>query len=130
MTDQVQTETLLVEKHGTIATLTINRPKVRNALDAPTIQALGDAIRQCDEHGEVRVVIVTGAGGAFSSGADIAAASQPGVTPATVYQMLTTAYAPAIQAISGCPWPVIAAVDGVAAGIGCDVAAFGRRSLV
>ncbi|MHB8629678.1 MAG: enoyl-CoA hydratase/isomerase family protein [Aggregatilineales bacterium] len=122
MTDQVQTDTLLVEQRGAIVTLTINRPKVRNALDAATVQALGEAIEQYDEHSDVRVVIISGAGGAFSSGADIAAASQPGVTPATVYNMLTTAYAPAIQAIRACPWPVIAAVDGVAAGIGCDVA--------
>jgi len=122
MTDQVLTNTLLVEQQGPVVTLTINRPKLRNALDATTIQALGDAIKRYDEQSDVRVVIVGGAGGAFSSGADIAAASQPGVTPATLYQMLTTAYAPAIQAIRSCPWPVIAAVDGVAAGIGCDVA--------
>lgn len=122
MTDQVQTETLLVEQHGSIVTLTINRPRVRNALDAQTMQSLGETIRQYDEHSSVHVVIITGAGGTFSSGADITTATQPGVTPSAAYQILTTAYAPAIQAIRACPWPVIGAVDGVAAGIGCDVA--------
>jgi 2-(1,2-epoxy-1,2-dihydrophenyl)acetyl-CoA isomerase len=102
--------------------LTINRPKVRNALDAATVRALGEAIKRYDEHSDVHVVIITGTGGAFSSGADIGAAAQPGVTADDVFNMLSTGYGPAIQAIRNCPWPVIAAVDGVAAGIGCDVA--------
>ncbi|HLY28081.1 MAG TPA: enoyl-CoA hydratase-related protein, partial [Aggregatilineales bacterium] len=63
-----------------------------------------------------------GAGGSFSSGADIALAQADGVTPASVYKILTDAYAPALKAIRACPWPVIAAVDGMAAGIGCDLA--------
>src|SRR5579859_5420421 len=122
MAEQVQTETLLIDQQGAIVALTINRPKVRNALDVATVRALGDAIKSFDEKSDVRVVIITGAGGAFSSGADIAAALQPGVSPGSVYEMLTSGYAPALQAIRACPWPVIAAVDGMAAGIGCDVA--------
>ncbi len=122
MAEQIQTETLLIDRQDAIVTLTINRPKVRNALDVATVRALGQAIQTCDESSGVRVIIVTGAGGSFSSGADIAAASQPGVTPGTVYAMLTSGYAPALQAIRACPWPVIAAVDGMAAGIGCDLA--------
>ena len=116
------TDTLLVDVHGPIATLTINRPKVRNALDAPTVRALTAAIQQFDEQSAVRVVIITGNGSAFSSGADIAVATQPGVTAEVAFDMLSTGYGPAIQAIRSCPWPVIAAVDGIAAGIGCDFA--------
>lgn len=122
MTPDTATATLLVEQHGPLARLTINRPKVRNALDAATVRALGDAISHYDVHSDVRVVIISGADGAFSSGADIGAASQPGVTADDVFNMLSTGYGPAIQSIRNCPWPVIAAVDGVAAGIGCDVA--------
>jgi len=119
---QASTETVLVDRQGAIVTITINRPRIKNALDVPTVQAIGRAIAGCDEQSGVRVVIITGAGGSFSSGADIGAAAQPGSNPDTILRALTDGYAPALQAIRACPWPVIAAVDGIAAGIGCDLA--------
>jgi 2-(1,2-epoxy-1,2-dihydrophenyl)acetyl-CoA isomerase len=114
--------TLLTEKKNGVCTLTLNRPEVRNAVDRATMIALGEAVTACDEHSDIRVVVITGTGGAFSSGADIATALQQDVTPASAYSILTEAYAPALKAIRACPWPVIAAVDGMAAGIGCDLA--------
>ncbi len=122
MTDTVQTEKLLIEKQDGVATFTINRPKTKNAVDAETMLMLGEAVRACDEYGDTRVIVITGAGGAFSSGADIMAATQSAVSPAAAISVLTDAYAPTLQAIRACPWPVIAAVDGIAAGIGCDLA--------
>ncbi len=122
MTDHILTDKLLIEKQNGVTTLTINRPRIKNAVDAETMSALGEAIKACDEQGDTRVVVITGTGGAFSAGADIAAAVQPGATPDLVYNVLTDHYAPALQAIRACPWPVIAAVDGMAAGIGCDLA--------
>src|SRR5689334_13081416 len=107
---------LLTDKQNGVCTLTLNRPEVRNAVDGETMIALKDAILACDEHSDVRVVVITGANGAFSSGADIAAAIKANVTPAEAYSLLTGAYAPALKAIRSCPWPVIAAVDGMAAG--------------
>ncbi len=115
-------DNLLIEKQNHVCTLTLNRPRVRNALDAETVIALGEAIRACDAQSDTRVAVITGAGGTFSSGADIAAAMQAGVTPADAHRILTGAYAPTLRAIRACPWPVIAAVDGIAAGIGCDLA--------
>jgi 2-(1,2-epoxy-1,2-dihydrophenyl)acetyl-CoA isomerase len=115
-------ENLLIEKQNGVCTLTLNRPQIRNAVDAGTMIALGDAVRACDEQSDTRVVVITGADGAFSSGADIAAALQPSITPAEAVRTLTEAYAPTLKAIRACPWPVIAAVDGMAAGIGCDLA--------
>src|SRR5260221_5405748 len=114
--------TLLIEKQNGVCTLTLNRPEVRNAVDGETMLALGEAIAACDEHSDVRVVVITGTGGAFSSGADIAAAVRQKITPATAHSILTGAYAPTFRAIRACPWPVIAAVDGMAAGIDCDLA--------
>lgn len=122
MPDHVLTDKLLVEKENGVLTLTINRPKIKNAVDAETMISLGDQVRALDEHGDVRVVVITGAGGSFSSGADIIAAVQSNATPAEALGILTGAYAPTLQAIRACPWPVIAAVDGMAAGIGCDLA--------
>src|SRR5258708_1809234 len=121
MVQQVIT-TLLVEKQNGVCTLTINRPQIKNAVDAATMISLGEAIRACDVQSDTRVIVITGTGGAFSSGADIAAALQPGVTPSAAHRILTEAYAPTLRAIRDCPWPVIAAVDGMAAGIGCDLA--------
>jgi 2-(1,2-epoxy-1,2-dihydrophenyl)acetyl-CoA isomerase len=118
----IATETLLIERQGAVCTFTINRPKVRNAVDAGTMIALGKALGEITDQSDVRVVVITGVGGAFSSGADIAVATGEGVTPASAYKILTDAYAPALKAIRACPWPVIAAVDGMAAGIGCDLA--------
>src|SRR5579871_3240497 len=109
-------ENLLVEKKNGVSTLTLNRPKIRNALDAATMVELGDAVRACDERSDTRVVVITGAGGAFSSGADIGAALSPNITPADAVRTLTEAYAPTLKAIRACPWPVIAAVDGMSAG--------------
>ncbi len=122
MTEQILTDKLLVEKQNGVLTLTINRPKIKNAVDTETMIALGEQVKAGAEQDDTRVIVITGAGGAFSSGADLMAATQPGVTPADVFGILTRAYAPALQAIRACPLPVIAAVDGIAAGIGCDLA--------
>jgi 2-(1,2-epoxy-1,2-dihydrophenyl)acetyl-CoA isomerase len=116
------TESLLVEKLGGVVTLTINRPQVRNAVDDTTMIALREAMEKHQTESDTRIFVITGVGGAFSSGADIQIAFQRGLTPADAYRILTEAYAPAIKAIRACPWPVIAAVDGMAAGIACDMA--------
>lgn len=115
------TDTLLRSHQDGVTTFTINRPAVRNAVDAPTMTALREGIEGC-EHDGTRVIVITGAGGSFSSGTDIAVALQPGATPELAYSILTEAYAPTLLAIRASSWPVIAAVDGMAAGLGCDLA--------
>lgn len=112
---------LIVDKRDGVTTLTINRPHVRNAVDAATMEALRKAIEACEADG-TRVIVIGGAGGAFCAGADIAAAIQANLSPADGYRILTDSYAPALRAIRASPWPVIAAVDGAAAGFGCDLA--------
>lgn len=115
------TDTLLTSRHDGVTTFAINRPQVRNAVDAPTMIALREGIEACETDG-TRVIVITGAGGSFSSGTDISVALQPGVTPDDAYRTLTEAYAPTLLAIKASSWPVIAAVDGMAAGLGCDLA--------
>lgn len=115
------TESLFSQRHEAVTVITINRPEVRNALDSEVMLALREAIRACEDDG-TRCIVVTGAGGAFSSGADIKKAVAQGLTPDLLYQTLTEVYGPTLRAIRSASWPVIAAVDGYAAGIGCDLA--------
>lgn len=67
------TEKLLVEERGPIMIITINRPDVRNALDNETADALAAALRSFDESDDLKVAVLTGAGGHFCSGADLKA---------------------------------------------------------
>lgn len=114
-------ESVLIERRKAVTILTLNRPELRNAVDDVAMDALRAALLACAEDG-TRCVIITGAGGAFSSGADLKKAIAEGYTPDQSYHMLTDHYGPTLKAIRACPWPVIAAVDGYAAGIGCDMA--------
>jgi 2-(1,2-epoxy-1,2-dihydrophenyl)acetyl-CoA isomerase len=115
------TDSLLTTQRDGVTTFTINRPHVRNAVDAPTMVALREGIERCESDG-TRVIVITGAGGSFSSGTDIGVALQPGVTPELAHEILTASYGPTLLAIRDSSWPVIAAVDGMAAGLGCDLA--------
>jgi 2-(1,2-epoxy-1,2-dihydrophenyl)acetyl-CoA isomerase len=115
------TETLLTSHVDGVTTFTINRPQVRNAVDGPTMIALREGIKACENDG-TRVIVITGAAGAFSSGTDIGVAVQSGISPDDIFDMLTETYGPTLRAIRESSWPVIAAVDGMAAGLGCDIA--------
>jgi len=112
---------LLVEHHDTVKLLTLNRPEVKNAVDDELMNAVRAALLASEDDG-TRCIIITGANGSFSSGADIKKAVQNGMTADSTYRLLTEVYGPTLKAIRACSLPVIAAVDGFAAGIGCDMA--------
>jgi 2-(1,2-epoxy-1,2-dihydrophenyl)acetyl-CoA isomerase len=114
---------VLTERAGAAVTLTLNRPQARNAVDTALRVELRERLEEVAADETVRAVVLTGAGGAFSAGADLRAGFDP--TPAgdpDVYKALTEGYHPIIAAIRGMPKPVIAAVEGPAAGIGCSFA--------
>jgi 2-(1,2-epoxy-1,2-dihydrophenyl)acetyl-CoA isomerase len=121
--EQLQTVNMTVSDGA--ATVELNRPEVLNAwnpqLGADLLAALQAAAG--DEH--VRAVVVTGAGRAFSSGADLKDVSGGEMTPdgrPDVYKTLTEVYHPIMQLIREMPKPVIGAVNGPAVGIGCSLA--------
>ena len=71
-------ETLLVERDGAVMTVRLNRPEKRNAINRQMHEDLQRLCRELAEDFDTRVVILTGAGGAFSSGADTSEWGQPG----------------------------------------------------
>ncbi len=138
------TDGLRVEVDGPVATLTLDRPAALNALTVPVKVALRDALGELAADRSVRAVILTGAGRAFCAGQDLAERQEPDAAPLDIE--LRERYNPIIRALRSMGQPVIAAVNGVAAGAGaslafaCDiriaaedarfVLAFGRIGLV
>jgi 2-(1,2-epoxy-1,2-dihydrophenyl)acetyl-CoA isomerase len=120
---QATFETLSVTHDAGVATIELSRPESMNALSVAAASELRDAITAAGEDPEVRVVLLTGAGRAFSSGADLKAGFNP--TPEghpDVLTPLTELYHPIIRALRELPKPVLAAVNGPAVGIGCSLA--------
>ncbi len=113
-------ESLLNDKQDHIRWLTLNRPERRNALDRDTIYALKAGLAESARDADTRLVVLTGAGGAFSSGADLLAAPSQPTTPGE--ELTEDGFNAVIRMIWNLPKPVIAAVDGVATGYGCSLA--------
>ena len=113
-------ETVNLYRRGPGAKVELNRPERMNAWSRQFSVDLRDAITEVTENPEVRAVLVTGAGRAFSSGADLKEAAGGGL--GDVYQILTERYHPLITGIRRMPKPVIAGVNGAAAGIGLSLA--------
>jgi len=112
---------LLVEREGPVATLTMNRPATRNALDPELLVALGSALREVSADPSVRAVVLTGAGDAFCSGADLKGALGDLDTGADLGPRITQ-FHELIRAIVDAPQPFIAAISGAAVGFGADLA--------
>lgn len=109
---------------GGVATITFNRPDVLNAFDEGLGGAALDAVRSVSGDDAVRCVVLTGAGRAFCSGEDLGALAEGYARgePADLGRILRERYNPLIRAILSAPKPVIAALNGVAAGAGASIA--------
>jgi len=118
-----QYETVNLYLQGAGATLELNRPERLNAWSNQFALDLRAAIRDAEDDPAIRALVITGAGRAFSSGADLkeAAARADGET-VDVYRRLTERYHPIITGLRLMPKPVVAAVNGPAAGIGLSLA--------
>lgn len=115
-------DVLLLERDGKVAVLTLNRPKAKNALDSELLKALGTQLAALAEDASVRAIVITGAGGAFCSGADLKSAMSDGGAVFDKLDATLDSYHAIIRAIAFAPKPVVALVEGGAVGFGCDIA--------
>jgi 2-(1,2-epoxy-1,2-dihydrophenyl)acetyl-CoA isomerase len=119
-----ESKTVVLTSEGGVCTITLNRPEVLNAFNDALTSELAEALRSAERDHAVRAVILTGAGRAFSSGQDLGdlkAKYVPGYVP-HLGDDLRRRYNPIIRRIREMEKPVIAAVNGVAAGAGCSLA--------
>jgi enoyl-CoA hydratase/carnithine racemase len=114
---------LLEAKHDGIATLVMNRPDRLNALNNELASALNDALERIADDDAVRVVVITGAGRAFCAGGDLGALAKGHQSGAThELEPLLRAGMQMVLKMRTMPQPVIAAVNGAAAGAGMNIA--------
>ena len=111
-------ETILVATAAGVTTITLNRPDSLNALNSAMRRELLSALKDAGRDASVRAVVLTGQGRGFCSGADL----RGGADERAFRTVLRTEYNPLITAIRDLPKPVIAAVNGVAAGAGVSLA--------
>ncbi|MEV0293123.1 enoyl-CoA hydratase-related protein [Nocardia sp. NPDC050710] len=120
-TDSATAARFSTVKDGTILRVTITNPKRKNAIDYDTMVALGDIFLAAAQDRAVRVIVLTGEGGDFCTGADLSASAgeaQRGITS----DMVMDAASRLVKAIVDAPVPVIARIKGAAAGVGVGLA--------
>lgn len=124
----MQYETIILEKDNGIATLTFNRPRKYNAVDSTMMRELQAALQQVSGDDDVRVLIITGMGPAFSTGADVdmlksVAEGTSGEEPPLAYRFrpIEPWYSFVLQ-LNRMTKPIIAAVNGIAVGGGLVIA--------
>ncbi|MFO0690868.1 MAG: enoyl-CoA hydratase-related protein [Myxococcota bacterium] len=129
----MQLATLSIEKREAIGRILLARPEKKNAMDPRMARELADVLDDFEADPEVRAVLIRGAGGNFCSGGDLAPDRGPGAAPAapprrpgspasTTLDVMNRVYGRAIRALHGHPKPVVALVEGVAAGAGANLA--------
>jgi 2-(1,2-epoxy-1,2-dihydrophenyl)acetyl-CoA isomerase len=117
-------ETVRYEVRDGVATITLNRPDAMNGLDVATKEGLLDAVRRAADDTEVRCVVLTGSGRAFCVGQDL----KEHITilqssdADSLFRTVEEHYNPIVTALATMPKPVVAAVNGVAAGAGASLA--------
>ncbi|MBC2932997.1 enoyl-CoA hydratase/isomerase family protein [Nocardioides sp. zg-1228] len=115
---------VLLHVEDAVATITLNRPEAMNGLDVATKELLRDTVHRVATDPEVRCVVLTGSGRAFCVGQDLKEhlAGLKGEADVPLSETVTMHYNPIVLALATMPKPVIAAVNGVAAGAGASLA--------
>lgn len=111
-------KTLLVDTEDSACRITLNRPDVLNALSLELLSELQTALSKASEDKSIRAVLLTGAGRGFCSGADLASTSVSG----NIGEIVEGCYNPVVRLIANMKKPVVAGVNGIAAGAGMSLA--------
>jgi enoyl-CoA hydratase/carnithine racemase len=114
-------ETLRYDLEGHVATVTLDRPDKKNAMSWQMFMELGEVFESVATSDEVRALVVTGAGGAFCSGADLSDPKNMATTTFELHDRMRFIHRVA-HSVATCPKPTIAKVTGIAAGAGCNLA--------
>lgn len=113
----------LLSVTGGVATVTLNRPERKNPLTFESYRELANFFRACAHDDDIKVIIVTGAGGNFSSGGDVFEIIGPLVEMDTKgLTAFTRMTGELVKAMRACPQPIVAAVEGICAGAGAIIA--------
>jgi len=115
-------EDILYEIRNRVATITLNRPERKNAFTLPLIHRWADLLIQANSDDTVRVIVVTGAGGAFCAGVDLDALAAIDPSALSRRDFLTDEIHRVARAVEMSDKPIIAAVSGAAIGAGMDMA--------
>ena len=121
MADPVAYQTLVVEQAGAVATVTLNRPAKRNAINARMFFELEAAFDRLTADASVRAFVLTGAGGHFCSGVDVSALDEMPASAGAMRERMAGIHR-LLSKVFSCPKPGIAAVEGYAAGGGANLA--------
>lgn len=114
--------TILLDVQGAVATVTLNRPDVLNSFDDVMMREAQEAFAALSRDPAIRAIVLTGSGRGFCAGQDLAASMVDGKPFVLEADFVRRGYNTLVALIRECPKPVIAAVNGVAAGAGANLA--------
>jgi 2-(1,2-epoxy-1,2-dihydrophenyl)acetyl-CoA isomerase len=116
---------IIVETEGAVATVTLNRPEALNALNVELARALGAAVLAAEGDATVRCVVLKGAGGHFMAGGDLkffgAVLKEPAAERRRFFREMVETVHPTMIALRRMPKPVVASIEGAAAGFGMSL---------
>ncbi|GAA0871390.1 2-(1,2-epoxy-1,2-dihydrophenyl)acetyl-CoA isomerase PaaG [Gangjinia marincola] len=115
------TESIQLQIEHKVATITLNRPKAFNSFNREMALRVQDVLDQCESDEQVRAIVLTGNGKAFCAGQDLKEVTSPELNPG-FKKILEKHYNPIVLRLRAIEKPIIAAVNGVAAGAGANLA--------